>query len=94
MIAMVFRGQVAADEHRKLFEAVLACDTSKAYGVLRSHIDGCVARVLDTGGLYAFTAAELSACGRSSAAWRPCCEGRPPRRRRFSKVLLRFLQAS
>jgi DNA-binding GntR family transcriptional regulator len=55
MVAVVFRGEVAADEHRKLLDAALARDATTAQEILRGHIDGCVAQVLDTGGLDAFT---------------------------------------
>jgi DNA-binding GntR family transcriptional regulator len=53
MIAAVFRGQVAADEHRALLEAALARDWQRAQKVLTTHIDDCVtqmASVIDAGG--------------------------------------------
>jgi DNA-binding GntR family transcriptional regulator len=59
MVAVVFRGEVAAGEHRKLLDAALARDAATAREVLRSHVDGCVTQVLDTGGLDAFTSAPL-----------------------------------
>jgi DNA-binding GntR family transcriptional regulator len=55
MVAVIFRGEIAADEHRKLLEAALARDSTTAREVLRNHIDGCVAQVLERGGLDAFT---------------------------------------
>lgn len=54
MVAVLFRGEVAAEEHRKLLDAALARDSATAREILRGHIDGCVAQVLETGGLDAF----------------------------------------
>ena len=48
MVAACFRGEVAADEHRRLRDCALARDVDGAAEVLRSHIDGCVAHVVST----------------------------------------------
>jgi DNA-binding GntR family transcriptional regulator len=81
MVAVVFRGEVAADEHRQLLDAALARDAATARAVLRSHIDGCVAQVLDTGGLDAFTAAPSHPRAAASPAPRRLAPGQPARRR-------------
>ena len=50
MIAAVFRGHVAADEHRVLLESALARDWERAQQTLTTHVDDCVtqmASVLD-----------------------------------------------
>ena len=50
MIAAVFRGQVAADEHQVLLESALARDWQRAQQVLTTHVEDCVtqmASVLD-----------------------------------------------
>jgi len=53
MIAAVFRGQVAADEHRILLESALARDWQRAQQTLQTHVDDCVvqmASVIDAAG--------------------------------------------
>ncbi|VTU21366.1 Carbon starvation induced regulator [Variovorax sp. PBL-H6] len=50
MIASIFRGQEAADEHRVLLESALARDWRRAQQTLTTHVDECVtqmASVLD-----------------------------------------------
>jgi DNA-binding GntR family transcriptional regulator len=50
MIAAIFRGQVAADEHLVLLESALARDWQRAQQTLARHVDDCVtqmASVLD-----------------------------------------------
>jgi DNA-binding GntR family transcriptional regulator len=74
MVAVVFRGEVAADEHRKLLDAALARDAATARDVLRGHIDGCVAQVLDTGGLDAFTSVPPPSRAGSSPGRRPAMQ--------------------
>ena len=54
MVAVVFRGAVAAEEHQRLLDAALARDAAAARAVLETHVNGCVARVLATGALEAF----------------------------------------
>lgn len=49
MVAVVFRGAVAAEEHRRLLEAALERDAAAARALLRAHIDGCVEQVLRDG---------------------------------------------
>ena len=53
MIAAVFRGPVAADEHRVLLESALDRDWARAQRTLTTHIDDCVtqmASVIDGAG--------------------------------------------
>lgn len=51
MVAAVFRGAIAAEEHRQLLQAALARDAGAARAVLTEHIEGCVAQVLADGRL-------------------------------------------
>jgi DNA-binding GntR family transcriptional regulator len=46
MVAVVFRGEVAATQHQKLLECALARDFTTAQQVLIDHIQGCVEHVL------------------------------------------------
>jgi len=49
MVAVVFRGMAAADEHRLLMECALRRDAEGACAILRRHIDDCVAHTRDNG---------------------------------------------
>lgn len=51
IVAVVFRGKVAADEHRLLRDAALKRDAKRAGDILRRHIDGCVAHTVELGTL-------------------------------------------
>jgi len=53
MIAVIFRGEVAAIEHRQLLDCALKRDAAKACKILRKHIDGCVDYTLASGRLNA-----------------------------------------
>lgn len=46
MVAVIFRGEIAADQHQKLLECALARDFATAQKVLVDHIQGCVEHVL------------------------------------------------
>jgi DNA-binding GntR family transcriptional regulator len=46
MIAVVFRGEMAASEHRELKELALKRDAKGANKVLHTHIHDCVAHAL------------------------------------------------
>jgi DNA-binding GntR family transcriptional regulator len=46
MLAVVFRGEVAAVEHRELMNAALARDSAKARKLLHTHIHDCVKHAL------------------------------------------------
>jgi DNA-binding GntR family transcriptional regulator len=54
MIAVVFRGEIAAREHQQLLECALARDSSKAQAILIGHVDGCVEDALrnDAAGIF------------------------------------------
>jgi len=54
MIAVVFRGEIAAREHQQLLECALARDSEKAQAILVSHINGCVEDALrnDAAGVF------------------------------------------
>lgn len=49
IVAMIFRGEVAAAEHRALREAALERDAEGAKSILRRHIDACVEDTLRSG---------------------------------------------
>ncbi|MDO8877370.1 MAG: GntR family transcriptional regulator [Pseudolabrys sp.] len=51
IIAVVFRGEAAAREHRELLEAALKRDWQSANALLVSHIRDCVSHSLKTGAL-------------------------------------------
>jgi DNA-binding GntR family transcriptional regulator len=51
MVAIVFRGQVAAAEHRSLLDCALRRDAEGACEVLSRHVNGCVAYTLESGAL-------------------------------------------
>ena len=51
IFAVVFRGEAAAREHRKLLEAALARDWQAATAILVTHIRDCVQHTLKTGAL-------------------------------------------
>jgi DNA-binding GntR family transcriptional regulator len=46
MVAVVFRGEVAANQHQKLLECALARDFATAQQILTDHIQGCVEEAL------------------------------------------------
>src|SRR4051812_34427344 len=54
MVAVIFRGDVAAEEHRGLLQCALARDSAGARRILAAHIDGCVEHALRTGVLDRF----------------------------------------
>jgi DNA-binding GntR family transcriptional regulator len=51
MVAVVFRGEIAAEEHRILLDCALARDSDRACEMLTRHVNGCVAHTLDSGAL-------------------------------------------
>jgi DNA-binding GntR family transcriptional regulator len=51
MVAVVFRGEIAAEEHKILLESALARDCDRACEVLSRHVNGCVAYTLEGGAL-------------------------------------------
>jgi DNA-binding GntR family transcriptional regulator len=51
MVAVVFRGEIAAKEHKVLLECALARDADRACAVLDQHVNGCVVHTLKSGAL-------------------------------------------
>ena len=51
MVAVVFRGEISAEEHRVLLDFALTRNADKACAVLTQHVNGCVAYTLKTGAL-------------------------------------------
>jgi len=54
MVAVVFRGEVAAEQHAALLAAALARDADRACALLEAHVLGCVEHVARTGALLPF----------------------------------------
>lgn len=51
MVAIVFRGEIAAEEHRALLDCALTRNAERACTVLTQHVNGCVAYTLESGAL-------------------------------------------
>jgi DNA-binding GntR family transcriptional regulator len=51
MVAVVFRGVIAAKEHRKLLDCALARDAAGACLLLDKHVNGCVEDTIENGRL-------------------------------------------
>ena len=51
MIAVIFRGEVAAIEHRQLLECAFKRDAAKACKILKKHIESCVDYTVSSGRL-------------------------------------------
>jgi DNA-binding GntR family transcriptional regulator len=68
MIAVVFRGEIAAREHQELLESALVRDWKRAQTILVSHIQGCVDHALreDTAGVFGDTRKAVGAATKSS----------------------------
>ncbi len=49
IIAVIFRGQVAAAEHRELLDCALERRADRAVEILKEHIEACVRHTLDNG---------------------------------------------
>jgi DNA-binding GntR family transcriptional regulator len=56
MVAVVFRGAVAAEQHAALLDCALARDAARACRILEAHVAGCVEHVARTGALLPFAA--------------------------------------
>ncbi|WP_235924821.1 GntR family transcriptional regulator [Roseomonas harenae] len=54
MVAVVFRGEAAAEEHRRLLDSALARDSAAGRQALAEHLGNCVRHVLETGALGRF----------------------------------------
>ena len=51
MIAVIFRGEVAAQEHQSLLESAMARDEVRAAEILARHVNACVDHIAATGTL-------------------------------------------
>jgi len=51
MVAVVFRGEIAAAEHKLLLDCALGRNAERACEVLARHVNGCVDYTLDSGAL-------------------------------------------
>lgn len=54
MVAVVFRGAVAAEQHAALLDCALARDAARACRILHAHVEGCVEHVVRGGALAPF----------------------------------------
>ena len=83
MVAVVFRGQPAADEHRQLLDSALSRDSAAARQALAAHLGNCVRHVLGSGALARFGgAAEPVAAAPSPAQSGEVAVHKPSRRGR------------
>lgn len=67
MVAVVFRGAAAAEQHARLLDCALARDAARACRILQAHVDECVDHVVRTGALAPFAAQERRARHRPDA---------------------------
>jgi DNA-binding GntR family transcriptional regulator len=49
MVLVVFRGKIAADEHKELLDCALRRDVTNAQRILTAHVEGCVEHALKQG---------------------------------------------
>lgn len=68
MVAVVFRGAVAAEQHAGLLAAALARDATRACRILEAHVEGCVEHVIRTGALAPFAAGRRRAVAIAASA--------------------------
>lgn len=54
MVAVVFRGAVAAEQHAALLDCAIARDAPRAQAILRDHVEGCIEDVVRRGALTPF----------------------------------------
>jgi DNA-binding GntR family transcriptional regulator len=80
MIAVVFRGEIAAREHRALLESALKRDWKRAQTTMISHIQGCVDHALreNHAGLFSGSSQVTVAKAAASEAAKPKRKSRPP----------------
>lgn len=71
MVAVVFRGEAAAEEHRRLLDSALARDSAAGRQALAAHLGSCVRHVLDTGALARFGSEARRAPAQSALPARP-----------------------
>ncbi|MBB5692735.1 GntR family transcriptional regulator [Muricoccus pecuniae] len=80
MVAVVFRGEEAAAEHRRLLDSALARDSVAARQALAEHLEGCVAHVSQTGSLARFAGEPRRAAEAGAPSPPRAPRGRPPGR--------------
>lgn len=86
MIAVVFRGEIAAREHQDLLESALARDWQRAQALMVSHVQGCVEHALreDNAGVFSGGVTKSAASGEAkvagAAARRKTAESASPKR--------------
>jgi DNA-binding GntR family transcriptional regulator len=51
MVAVIFRGEIAAQEHRALLDCAMRRDIAQATSILATHVDACVDHTLAAGTL-------------------------------------------
>lgn len=51
MVAVIFRGEIAAREHQILLDCAMSRDTERATAVLTTHVEACVEHTLAAGAL-------------------------------------------
>ncbi|WP_428698165.1 GntR family transcriptional regulator [Stappia sp.] len=51
VIAVIFRGEVACEEHRQLRDTALARDADRASAILHAHVEACVDHAMQAGRL-------------------------------------------
>jgi DNA-binding GntR family transcriptional regulator len=73
MIAVIFRGEIAAEEHGRLLDCALRRDVAAACALLVAHVDGCVEHAL-AGGTTEWLCAPLPARSPRSAVVAPSSE--------------------
>ncbi len=61
MVAVVFRGAIAARQHAELLDCALTRDAARACRVLEAHVAGCVEQVVRSGALQPFAVARRRA---------------------------------
>jgi DNA-binding GntR family transcriptional regulator len=82
MIAVVFRGEIAAREHQALLEAALVRDCKRAQAIMVSHIRGCVEHALkeDNAGLFGTSAKSQPAIAKPRSDTQSGSKSTPPAR--------------
>ena len=68
MVAVVFRGAIAAEQHAGLLRCALARDAGRARDILREHVEGCVDQVVHGGALTPFATGARRAARRGAAS--------------------------
>jgi DNA-binding GntR family transcriptional regulator len=78
MIAVVFRGEIAAREHQALLESALKRDWKKAQTIMISHIQGCVDHALKEDHAGVFSGLSKDKPAQATGAAKPKRKSRSP----------------